>query len=153
MTHQKIPLASPCLEPIEIFHLFILVKDRILLFQRICGIWNFLSGEIEHGESSIIAACREALEEAKFVIRLDEIKMTEYCFSGLSTKDKLIKGHTLLSILPDFCPSDLDLDTFEITDWCLVSVESAFQLLKNGFPEAKRGLDFLVKRGIVPYSA
>jgi 8-oxo-dGTP pyrophosphatase MutT (NUDIX family) len=153
LLYRKGKIVSPCLEPIKIFHLCIFVKDRTLLFQRDCGIWSFLSGELEFGESWFEAASREAFEEANLHIGPDKIEMTEYCFSGISPKRKRITGCALVNYLPHFCPSDLDLNTFEIKDWCLVSVQSALQLLEKGFPEAKRGLDFLVKRGIVPYLA
>jgi len=152
MTHKKVSLASTPLEPIEIFHLHIVLKGRILLFQRACGIWNFLSGEIESGESSITAGCREAMEETGLIIRPDKIEITKFSFSGLSPNGKPIKGRALFSNIPDFCPSDLDLDTFEIKDWSLFSVESAFKILERGFPEARQGLAFLIERGIVPYS-
>jgi len=140
------------LDPVEIVHLVISVENRLLLFQRDCGTWSFLSGEIEQGESLINASCREAAEEVNLIFRQDKIAISGYFFSGFSPKGKYIKGYGLVTSLPEFKPSDLDLNIYEIMDWHMVSVESAFKLLENGFPETKRGLEFLIDRGIVQYS-
>jgi len=135
----------------EIFQLVIFVKSKTLLFQRNCGIWHFLSGEVELGETHLIAAHREAMEETNLFIRPTKILHTGYRFSGISPKYKPISGQLLITNLPHFCESDVKLNRSELRGWRLVSVDSASQLLC--FPEARQGLAFLIERGIVTYSA
>ena len=138
------------LKRIIIIHLIIFVKNDLLLFQRPCGTWSYLSGQIEVFETAILAASRETKEEIGLIIDTRNIFGSDYIFSGTSPKGKLIQGQSLWTRFDDTQLRQMKFKADEIIDWQLATIDKAFGLLSKGFKESVLELIHYIECGIIP---
>ena len=143
------PLRNKSLKITPIIHLFLFASTGlIVLFQRDCGRWGPISGEIKRFEKPIDAARRETMEEIG--ISIESIYSTDNLFHGISPKGKRLFGITCLAPLPGNISPHAFTFNNEMSGFVWASPSDALSLLKNkGFPEAVRGFEYLRDRHLI----
>jgi 8-oxo-dGTP pyrophosphatase MutT (NUDIX family) len=144
------PLRNNSLKITPIIHLFLFASTGlIVLFQRDCGRWGPISGEIKRFEKPIDAARRETMEEIG--ISIESIYSTDNLFHGISPKGKSILGRTCFAPLPEKIDPEAFTFNNEISRFIGASPNDALRLLARqaDFLEGYHGLLFLLRSGII----
>ena len=149
MNHMQTPLRISSSKITPIIHLFLFASTgHIFLFQRNCGTWGPISGEIERFENPIGTACRETKEEID--INIGQVYLTDYYFFGISKKGKRIHGITCYAPLPENIPAEAFTFNNEISGSLRVPPNDALSILKKkGFPEAVSGFEYLRAKQLI----
>ena len=133
----------------SVVHVHLPTTDgNVFVFQRNCGRFSCISGELEAGESFARAGKRELSEETGLSLR--DLKSAGHYFMGVTPKGKKIFGETLFKVLSaDFKPSDFNFND-EIRDVRRLSFIKAISLMRaRGFCEAAAGLNFIKKKWVI----
>ena len=133
------------LDPVQIVHVHLLKSDgRVVLFKRHDHYWMPASGEVEKGETYVVAACRELWEETGLVIGPDRVMISDHTFTGISPNGKSISGITCFAVLPEDFNESFRFNG-ELIDYEVLSPQEALGLLEvKGMDEAFEGLSFLI---------